>query len=211
MTPLLQNLADILMQIGVLLFSVILHEVAHGAAAARCGDGTAREAGRLTFNPIPHIDPMGTVILPTLLAVTHSPILFGWAKPVPINPWRFRRPKRDLAIVGAAGPLSNLAAAGLSAALFRLLLPWAGLDHPLTRFLLAAAVVNTVLALFNLIPIPPLDGSRLLVGLLPARLAAAYLRLERFGLALIIILMFFGLNERLLRPAVRIVLGWLLG
>lgn len=210
-TRLILKLADILTQIGVLLFSVILHEVAHGAAAARCGDGTAREAGRLTFNPIPHIDPMGTVILPALLAVTHSPVLFGWARPVPINPWRFRRPKRDLAIVGAAGPLSNLAVAGLSAALFRLLLPWAGLDHPVTRFLLIAAVVNTVLALFNLIPIPPLDGSRLLVGLLPPRPAAAFLRLERFGLGLIILLMFLGLNERVLRPAVRIVLGWLLG
>jgi Zn-dependent protease len=204
-------IATILAQILILFFSVILHEVAHGAAAERCGDGTARERGRLTFNPIPHIDPLGTVVLPVLLAITHSPVMFGWARPVPINPWRFRRPKRDLAIVGAAGPLANLAVAGLSAAAYRLILPLAGLEHPLTQILKTATTFNTVLALFNLIPIPPLDGSRLLVGILPKRLAVPYLRLEKIGFYLIFALLFLGLNERVLWPAVLAVRGWLLG
>jgi Zn-dependent protease len=205
------KILDIPVQILILFFSVILHEVAHGAAAERCGDGTARERGRLTFNPIPHVDPLGTVLLPVLLAVTHSPVMFGWARPVPINPWRFRRPKRDLAIVGAAGPLSNLAVAGVSAALFRLALPFTGPDHPAGRILLSAAAVNTVLAVFNLIPIPPLDGSRLLVGVLPRRLAIPYLRLEKYGFYIIFLLLFLGLNEWVLRPVVLTVLGWLLG
>jgi Zn-dependent protease len=207
----MSKILDVPAQILVLFFSVILHEVAHGAAAERCGDGTARERGRLTFNPIPHIDPLGTVALPLLLAVTHSPVMFGWARPVPINPWRFRKPKRDLAIVGAAGPLSNLAVAGVSAALFRLALPFTGLDHPAARILLSAAAVNTVLAVFNLIPIPPLDGSRLLVGVLPRRLAVPYLRLEKYGFYIIFLLLFLGLNEWVLRPVVLTVLGWLLG
>jgi Zn-dependent protease len=207
----MSKISNSLVQILVLFFSVILHEVAHGAAAERCGDGTARERGRLTFNPIPHIDPLGTVLLPALLVIAHSSVILGWAKPVPINPWRFRRPKRDLAIVGAAGPLSNLALAGVSAAAFRLVLPLAGLDHPVTRLLLTAAAINTVLALFNLIPIPPLDGSRLLVGILPGRIAVQYLRLERVGFYLIFTLLFLGLNDWVLRPAVRVVLGWLLG
>src|SRR5512137_1692678 len=110
-------------QLVILFFSVVLHEIAHGKAAEWCGDGTARERGRLTFNPVPHIDPMGTIVLPLLLAITHSPVMFGWAKPVPINPMRFRNPKRDIAIVGAAGPLSNLVLAALSAAVFKILAP----------------------------------------------------------------------------------------
>jgi Zn-dependent protease len=146
-------LTDLLPQIVILFFSVILHEVAHGKAAQWCGDGTAAEMGRLTFNPLPHIDPMGTVILPLMLAITHSPVMFGWAKPVPINPMRFRNPKRDIAIVGAAGPLSNLALAGLSSAACKMLVPLLGAGHPAVRFLLYAAVINVVLLVFNLIPL----------------------------------------------------------
>ena len=181
-------------------FSVILHEIAHGKTAEWCGDSTAREAGRLTFNPIPHIDPMGTLLLPLLLTLTHSPVVLGWAKPVPVNPWRFRNPKRDLAIVGAAGPLSNLALAAVAATAFKLVAPATGIEDPLAQLLLTAAVINVVLLVFNLIPVPPLDGSRILTGFLPRHLAIRYLRIERYGFLLIFLLLFLGLDDWVIRP-----------
>jgi Zn-dependent protease len=204
-------LAGLFSQLVILFFSVILHEVAHGKAAEWCGDGTARERGRLTFNPMPHIDPMGTVILPLMLAVTHSPVMFGWAKPVPINPMRFRNPKRDIAIVGAAGPLSNLALATFSATVFKLLAPAWGMGHPVVNFLLYAAAINVVLLVFNLIPLPPLDGSRVVMGLLPRHLAVRYARLERYGFILIFLLLFLGLNRWVISPVVGLILRWLVG
>jgi Zn-dependent protease len=202
---------DTVSQILILFFSVILHEVAHGRAAGWCGDPTARERGRLTFNPLPHIDPFGTVLLPALLVLTRSPVVLGWAKPVPINPWRFRNPKRDLAIVGAAGPLSNLAVAVLSAAAFKAVLPGLGLDHPVARFFLYGAALNVVLLVFNLIPVPPLDGSRVLLGLLPPRLAARVAALERYGFLLVFLLLMFGLNRWVIGPIVRFLLILLIG
>jgi Zn-dependent protease len=204
-------LAGLFSQLVILFFSVILHEVAHGKAAEWCGDGTARERGRLTFNPMPHIDPMGTVILPLMLAVTHSPVMFGWAKPVPINPMRFRNPKRDIAIVGAAGPLSNLALATFSGTVFKLLAPAWGMGHPVVNFLLYAAAINVVLLVFNLIPLPPLDGSRVVMGLLPGHLAVRYARLERYGFILIFLLLFLGLNRWVISPVVGLILRWLVG
>jgi Zn-dependent protease len=204
-------LTDLFPQLVILFFSVILHEVAHGKAAEWCGDGTARERGRLTFNPVPHIDLMGTIVLPLMLAVTHSPVMFGWAKPVPINPMRFRNPKRDIAIVGAAGPLSNLALAGLSSAACKMLAPALGGGHPAVRFLLYAAVINVVLLVFNLIPLPPLDGSRVVMGFLPARLAVRYARMERYGFIMIFLLLFLGLNRWIIGPVVHLILGLLLG
>jgi Zn-dependent protease len=204
-------MAGLFSQLVILFFSVILHEVAHGKAAEWCGDGTARERGRLTFNPVPHIDPMGTVLLPLMLAVTHSPVMFGWAKPVPINPMRFRNPKRDIAIVGAAGPLSNLGLAVLSATVFKLLLPSWGATHPITHFLLYAAVINVVLLVFNLIPLPPLDGSRIVMGLLPRHLAVKYAQMERYGFVLIFLLLFLGLSRWVISPVVNLILSLLLG
>jgi Zn-dependent protease len=205
------HLADILPQIVVLFFSVILHEVAHGKAAGWCGDGTAREMGRITFNPVPHIDPIGTVVLPIVLALSHSPVMFGWAKPVPINPMRFRHPKRDIAIVGAAGPLSNLALAVTAGLLFKILIPGLGTDHPITHFLLFGTVINVVLAVFNLIPLPPLDGSRILMGVLPRDIAVRYVRLERYGFILIFLLLFTGLNRWVIWPIVGFILRLLVG
>jgi Zn-dependent protease len=205
------TLANLFPQLVILFFSVILHEVAHGRAAEWCGDGTARERGRLTFNPVPHIDPMGTVVLPLLLAVTHSPVMFGWARPVPINPMRFRNPKRDIAIVGAAGPLSNLALAALSAAVFKLLAPAWGVGHPIVQFLLYAAAINVVLLVFNLIPLPPLDGSRIVMGLLPRHLAVRYAQMERYGFILIFLLLFLGLNRWVIWPIVHLILRLLVG
>jgi Zn-dependent protease len=204
-------LTDLFPQLVILFFSVILHEVAHGKAAQWCGDGTAAERGRLTFNPLPHVDLMGTIILPLMLAVTHSPVMFGWAKPVPINPMRFRNPKRDIAIVGAAGPLSNLALAGLSSAACKMLVPALGAGHPAVRFLLYAAAINVVLLVFNLIPLPPLDGSRVVMGLLPRHLAVRYAQMERYGFILIFLLLFLGLNRWIIGPVVHLILGLLLG
>jgi Zn-dependent protease len=204
-------LSNLLPQIVILLFSMILHEVAHGKAAGWCGDGTAREMGRLTFNPLPHIDPMGTIVLPVLLAAMHSPVMFGWAKPVPINPMRFRNPKRDIAIVGAAGPLSNLALAVSAGLVFKILSPGLGIGHPITHFLLFAVLINVVLLVFNLIPLPPLDGSRVVMGLLPRRWLVGYVRLERYGFILIFLLLFMGLNRWVIEPVVGLILRLLVG
>jgi Zn-dependent protease len=204
-------LSDFLPQIVVLVFSVILHEVAHGKVAEWCGDGTAKERGRLTFNPIPHIDPVGTIALPILLAIMHSPVMLGWAKPVPINPLRFRHPKRDIAIVGVAGPLCNLAMAVTAGLVCKIIIPSLGVDHPIVRFFFFTAAINAVLLVLNLIPIPPLDGSRILIGLLPRHWAVWYARLERYGFVLIIFLLFLGLDRWVILPVVNLILRLLMG
>lgn len=193
---------DVIVSLIVLAFSIILHEVAHGYVAYRLGDPTAKNARRLTLNPMAHIDPLGTVVLPLLLVITRSPVLFGWAKPVPYNPAYFRDPKKGTMLVGAAGPLTNLALAVIAALFFRLLAP-SGL---LADFLLKACVINVILALFNLIPIPPLDGSRVMVGLLPPDLVPPYLRLERFGMFIIFGLLWLGALDHLVFPLA----GWIL-
>lgn len=177
--------------ISVLLFSVILHECAHGLVALRCGDPTAKEQGRLTLNPISHIDLFGTIILPTVLRILgFFPI--GWAKPVPVNFNRLRNPKRDMFFVAAAGPLTNIAIALIAAACFHLLRNaffWAGEIFGLI------VVINLILAFFNLTPIPPLDGSRLILSLLPNSLAYQYAKLERFGIIIVLVLLNFGLFD----------------
>lgn len=163
----------------ILIFSVILHEVSHGYAAELLGDPTARLAGRLTLNPFPHIDTFGSVLLPALLVFTHSPILFGYAKPVPYNPYNLSNQRWGEAIVAAAGPLTNL----LLALIFGLLIRFSGLLGLPDSFISLAATVtyiNILLALFNLVPIPPLDGSKVLGALLPYRLQYPYKQIEYF-------------------------------
>ncbi|MBA3066451.1 site-2 protease family protein [bacterium] len=172
-----------LLFLPILFFSVIVHEVAHGYAALRLGDETALYSGRLTLNPIPHIDPVGTIILPLFLFISHSPFLIGWAKPVPVNPYNFVNPRQDFAKVGAAGPLANIALAIISAMLLTVL----NLTGLLGNFALIAGLlqyavfINILLAVFNLIPIPPLDGSRILAAILPYDKAYKYERMMRFG------------------------------
>ena len=173
----------------VVLFSIILHECAHGLAAERCGDPTARQAGRITLNPIPHLDPIGSVLLPGFLLLIGSPILFGWAKPVPINPHNLNNPKRDMMWIGLSGPTTNFAIA-LVLALFARLLPMSASLG--TIILFYGVAINLMLGFFNLIPIPPLDGSRILTGLLPERYADAMNRLGRFGFIIVIILLMSG-------------------
>ena len=167
--------------------AITLHEASHAWMAWKLGDDTAQRAGRLSFNPARHIDPFGTIVLPALLLLLRVPFLFGYAKPVPVNFARLRRPRRDMIWVAAAGPGSNLVMAYLAA-----LLMYATIVMPETarpwvfENLKNALLLNIWLAVFNLLPLPPLDGSRVLLGLLPRNLAIRYARLERYGMALVV-------------------------
>ncbi len=194
----------------VLVFSIMIHEVAHGAVALWRGDTTARDAGRLTLNPLPHIDLFGTILIPLFLILTRAGFLFGWAKPVPTNPYFYRTPRKDLALIGAAGPLSNFLLAVLAGVAFRILGPAVGMYHPLSQALLFAVVINLVLCFFNLVPIPPLDGSRILVIFLSRSMAETYVRIEPYGMFIIIILLMLGFF-RLILPLINLFLSLLTG
>ncbi len=182
------------------IMAVVLHEVSHGWVALRFGDTTALTAGRLTLNPLKHVDLFGTVILPILLVAFKAPFVFGWAKPVPIDMRNFRRPRRDMLWVGAAGPATNFLLAVGAAFFLRLS---AGFVHPVAVYLLKYFVVmNLVLGTFNLIPIPPLDGSRILTGLVPLKLAVVMLAFERWGVLVVLALLYLGVLDRILWPVV---------
>ncbi|OGE29984.1 hypothetical protein A3C59_02415 [Candidatus Daviesbacteria bacterium RIFCSPHIGHO2_02_FULL_36_13] len=186
--------------IVILLFSVILHEVMHGLVALKFGDRTAERAGRLTLNPLPHIDLIGTILLPALLIFTGSPLLFGWAKPVPVNPLNFSNIRKGELFVSAAGILANFGLAIAAAVTYHILngLPqeFPSLVGALLRFTIT---INLVLGVFNLFPIPPLDGSKVLLSFLPYNLAKEYQKLDQYGflLLLIFIMIPFG-NSSLL-------------
>ncbi|MBS0254808.1 MAG: site-2 protease family protein [Proteobacteria bacterium] len=177
-----------------LVCAIVFHEVAHGWMARALGDPTAAELKRLSLNPLRHVDPVGTLLIPGLLAMAHLPV-FGWAKPVPVNTRRLRHPRRDMALVGAAGPMMNLAMGLAAAVAIGLLARWLGPGHRPglgTSFVMANLAnfltVNLSLALFNLLPIPPFDGSHVVEGLLPAPLAAIYARFRRAGMLIPILL-----------------------
>ncbi|MFZ2555933.1 MAG: site-2 protease family protein [Minisyncoccia bacterium] len=165
------ELIDSLFVIAVVMFSAVIHEVMHGVAADKLGDPTARYAGRLTLNPIKHLDPFGSVVLPLILVLSSSPIFFGWAKPVPYNPFNFRRGGQwGEAIVAFAGPASNFAIALLAALLIRANV----LPLEMSGVIFIIVLTNIMLGIFNLIPIPPLDGSKVLTAILPGGLRASY-------------------------------------
>jgi len=194
---------NLIIQLPILLFSVIFHEVAHGWMAEKCGDDTARVMGRLTFNPIPHIDIFGTIILPAICLFSHLP-MFGWAKPVPVNPYRLNDPKRDMVWVSLAGPLANfslaIAAAFIMLALRSFSILPAELSGAVYQIMQLLLVINVILPVFNLFPIPPLDGSKVVVGILPNELAYRYAALEQYGFIIIIVLMTTNIFWTLLGP-----------
>ena len=196
----MESLVGFLLLFPIFMVAVVVHEVSHGWAALALGDRTALVAGRLTLNPFKHMDLIGTMVLPLMLLVVRSPFVFGWAKPVPVNVMNLHRPKRDMLWVGAAGPTANFTLAVLAALFLKLVGPSA------PSFVAAGVkyliLINLVLGVFNLIPIPPLDGSRILTGLLPLRLARGMLSLERWGVVLVMLLLALGFLDRILHPAV---------
>jgi Zn-dependent protease len=202
-----------------ILIAITFHEAAHAFAAWKLGDDTAHRMGRVTFNPFKHVDPFGTVLLPALLFLTKAPFLFGWAKPVPVAFQRLGKPRRDMALVAMAGPLTNIVLALVSAALLRMvrllpeeIAPW------FVQTLYQSILLNLILAIFNMFPIPPLDGSRVLMSLLPKALARQYAKLERFGFLILLGIIFLlpilgrqtGTDLNLFRWAVAIPLAWLM-
>ena len=215
-----ETIMRILLVVPALLIAASFHEFAHGWVADRLGDGTARGMGRLNLNPIRHIDPVGSILVPLVLALMPGNFLFGWAKPVPVNPYNLRHPKTDMAWVAAAGPLTNFMLA-LSAAFF---LRMAGvfltdgpianlLIAPLSAFLFYFILINIVLGIFNLIPVPPLDGGRIAVGLLPTDMAEKWAALEPYGMLIIVVLFILdpiGLWTKVLGPIISGVLNMLL-
>jgi len=192
--PGVPKLVQILIRIFVLVFAIIIHEVAHGWVAEKRGDPTARRLGRITLNPIPHIDIFGSIIIPGFMILTGSPFVIGWAKPVPIDIRRFRDPLRDFAVTALAGPVANLLQVVVYVVIYRLAVAQ-GWPLWLQYFGFMGAGINFFLALFNLIPIPPLDGSRLVAASLPTRMAVAYLSIERFGFIIIFGLMYLGVFD----------------
>lgn len=199
-----------ILSIVILVFSVVVHEVSHGVVAERLGDSTARDAGRLTLNPIPHLDLFGSILLPLFLwVVTQGQFVIGAAKPVPVNYLNLKKPKRDMALVALSGPGANFLVA-LACALplrFGLL----GTESLGGGFLLQVVLINLVLGIFNLIPIPPLDGSKVLAGIISDRYLPALFSLERYGFLLILLFLMFGLLDLIIFPLLKLFLQLFVG
>ena len=176
------------------LLAVVIHEVSHGYAAYKLGDNTAKFMGRLTLNPIAHIDLVGTIILPLFLLIAHSPVLFGWAKPVPVNFFNLRNPKKDSAYVALAGPLSNILMAVGFAIIYHIfsLMPIPYVQQPVLLTCVYGVQLNLIFAFFNLIPILPLDGGRILAAFIPSKWAYEFSKIEPYGMYIVIGLIFLG-------------------
>lgn len=207
------NLIALVFRAFAFLFALSMHELAHGTVSARLGDPTPRWAGRLTLNPLAHLDPVGTLVFVlTSLTAPVTGFAIGWAKPVPVDPRYYRDPRRGLTLVGLAGPVSNLVLAFLFALPFRLhLLPGGAWRGPLGTFLAVNLVVNVGLAVFNLLPVPPLDGSKVLAGLVPARKSGWIRQLESYGPFLLILILVTGIADLFLQPLFTFFLQVVLG
>jgi Zn-dependent protease len=193
-----QQLLIQIFQVVILIFLVIVHEVSHGLMAYRLGDNTAKDAGRLTLNPLKHLEFFGSFLVPLLFIMMGSPFILGWAKPVPFNPYNLKNPKRDMALIGAAGPISNFLLAilfGIIARLLMLIPAVASSAFGGTVIMLLSMIifVSVLLGVFNLIPIPPFDGSRIVFAFLHGEAARFWMQLEQWGTLLVILLLFGGL------------------
>ncbi len=196
----------IIFQLIVLLFSVIIHEVSHGLAAYRLGDPTAKNAGRLTLNPIKHLDFFGSFLLPLTLFIFKSPVLFGWAKPVPFNPIYLKNQKRDSALIGLAGPGSNFLIAVIFGLIAKILVG-VGVISPLLIFFDVIIFINIALGVFNLLPVPPLDGSKIIFYFFPASAEKYEIMLEQYGVFILLFVIFFGLG--FIFPIINFIYGFL--
>lgn len=195
----------ILISVPPLMIAIILHEVAHGYCAWKLGDPTAKIMGRITLNPIKHIDPVLSILLPAILIFSGSPVIFGGAKPVPVNPMHFQNPRKGMAIVALAGPVTNFILVIICYILFLQLAPYGNSSITISlikMWLLGGIIINLALGLFNLIPLPPLDGGRIAVGFLPISIARFWSKLEPFGLFLLFALLYIGLPQQILSPAI---------
>lgn len=196
----------LLITFPLLLISVTIHEFSHGWTAYKLGDPTAKYSGRLTLNPLAHIDPVGTILLPLMLFfASQGRFVFGAAKPVPVNFNLLRNPKRDIIWVGASGPAANF----ILAFILSIVLKTIPLNDFLSLLILKLILINVILAVFNLIPIPPLDGSRIAIGLMPKDIAYKYSKLEPYGFLIVILLIYFGIFNHVIFPVVKITMEWL--
>ena len=210
---------NLILSIIPFLLAISVHEAAHGYAAYRKGDYTAKMMGRLTLNPIRHLDPLGSVLFPLLLAFSGTGIIFGWAKPVPVNSFNFKDPRKDMVIVSFAGPLSNFLLAAAMALVLRILLWFPGpeilmgsqIGQPIYKILVLGIQISIFLGVFNLFPIHPLDGSHIVEGLLPPEQSKAYSRLSRYGPIFLIVLLFTGVLTAIAYPVYRFIFRIIIG
>lgn|SRR3989338_4813647 len=201
------NLLLLLVYFGLLIVAMSVHEFSHGWVAYKLGDTTAKYSGRLTLNPLAHIDPIGTVLLPLILFIsTRGQFVFGAAKPIPINYWALKNPKRDIIWIGLSGPLANFLFA------FALSILWKIIPYiPIIDFIFKNLIfINVILGVFNLLPIPPLDGSRILMGILPKDLSARFAMIEPYGFIIVLLLVALGMFDFIIWPLVRLILGLLM-